>query len=141
MSSLRVYSSMGITINSFSFAVISLNTMQIKMHTLAVLLTSVDSSNCSEKHSQSPMSLHICWIKSSAITSQRRCNCSCRALIEDDMSALFSKSRNLGSAASMNLSVLGGLLVFNEDASHPERCFATFAFEVCFVKNDCCPDK
>ena len=136
MSSPRVCSFMKSTVNSSSFAVISLNTIRIKTHIWAVSLTSVDSSNCSEKNSQFLMSVHICWVKSLAMASQRRvtvCLDSCRALIEDNISALFLKSRNNESAASTNasfrlgrtscFSVLEGLLVFNNGVTHPERCF------------------
>ena len=64
------------------------------MHNGAVSLTSVDSSDCSEKHSQSVMSLQSCWVKSSVMASLRRVTLfldSWKALIEASISDLFFK--------------------------------------------------
>ena len=109
MSSLHVRSFMGSNVNNSSFAVVSVNTIRMKMHSWAVSLVSVDSSNCSEKHSQSAMSLQSCCIKSLAITSQRCVTVlldSWRALIDDNISSMFLKSRNKESAASTKTSFI-----------------------------------
>ena len=85
------------------------DTIQIKTHSWAVSLVSVDSSNCSEKHLQSAMSLWSCSVKSSAITSQHCVTVildSCRALINNNISGLFLKSWNKESAASMKASFI-----------------------------------
>ena len=108
MSSPRVCSFIGSNVDSSTFAVISVNTIQIKMG-WAVSLVSVDSSNCSEKHSQSAMSLQNCCVKYLAITSQRCVTAlldSWRALIDDNISSLFSKSWNKESAASTKASFI-----------------------------------
>lgn len=107
MSSPRVCPVIDSTVNSSSFAVISGNTIRMKIHTWAVSLASVGSSNCSEKHSQSAMSFQSCCIKSWAMASLRRATVlldNWRALIEDNIFALFLKSWNNVSAASTNAS-------------------------------------
>lgn len=77
-------------------------TVQIKPDNRAVSLTSVDSSNGSEKHL---LSLQSCWFKSSMMASE---HCVAvfpdiwRALIEENIPGLFLKSRNNGSAAPTN---------------------------------------
>ena len=81
---------MSSNVNSSSFALISVFTIRIKMHSWAVSLVSVDFSNCSEKHLQSAMSFRSCCVKSSAITSQCCVTVlldSWRALIDDNISS------------------------------------------------------
>ena len=131
MSSPRVCSFMGSIVNSSSFAVISVNTTQIKMHNWAVTLTSVDSSNCSEKLSLSAMSFQSCCVKSSAMTLQRHVTVllgSWRALIEDNIYGLFFKVpkqqvSRFNEYFIYHLSILERLLVLNDGVTHPERCF------------------
>ena len=107
MSSPCVHSFMGSNVDSSSFSVISVNTIGIKMHNWVVSLVSVDSSNYGEKHSRPAKSLQSCVVKSLAITSQRCVTGlfdSWRALIDDNISGLFLKSRNKKSAASAKAS-------------------------------------
>ena len=135
ISSPRVCYFMGSSVNSSSFA---------------VSFTSVDSSNFSEKHSQSTMSFQSCCIKSLAMTSLRRVTVlldSWRALIEDNISALFLKSRNNESAASTNASFTispswKDFLFFSiKWLTRNDASVAALTFEVCCENNDCCPDK
>ena len=104
-----VCSFMGSNVNSSSFAVISVNTIQTKMHIWAVSLASVDSSNCSEKRSHSAMFLWSCCVKSLAITSQHCVTVlldSWWNLIDDNITGLFLKSWNKESAASTKASFI-----------------------------------
>lgn len=145
MSSHHVCSFIGSTVNSSSFAVMSVNSIRIKMHNCAVSLTSVDSSNCCEKHSQSAMSFQSCLVKFSAMASLHRVTVlldSWRALIEASISLfVFKVSEQQVSCFNKcffyQLSIFEGFLVFNDEVMLQ---WLPFAFEVSCEKNDCCPD-
>ena len=130
MSSRRVCSFAGSAVINSSFAVRSQNTIRRKMHIGAVSITSVDSSSCSKKHSQFSISFRTRWVKSLTTASQRRvasCLDSCRALVDDNIPALFLKSLNSELAASRNASFTispswKDLFHFNDDVTHFERC-------------------
>ena len=139
---------MGSNVNSSSFAVISIKTILIKMHNWAVSLVSVDLSNWSEKHPQSAMSLRSCCVKFSATTSQRCVTVhldSWRALIDDDISSLFLKSRNKESAASTKASFIISpswkdfLCLMIEWLTRNNASVSAFVCQFCCVKNVCCP--
>ena len=95
MISPRVSSFMSSNVNSSCSSVISVNIIRIKTHNWAVLLVSVGSSNYSGKHStQSAIPLQSCWIKSSAMTSQRCVTVLLdiwRAMNDDNISIIWNK--------------------------------------------------
>ena len=124
MSSPHAYSFMGSNVDSSSFSVISLNTWI------------------------SAMSLRNCCIKSSAITSQRCATLlldSWRALIDDNISGLFLKSRNKESAASTKASFIISsygkdfLCLMIEWVARSNASVANFACEFHCMKNNCLP--
>ena len=97
--------------------------------------------------SQSAMSLRSYFVKSSAITSQRCVTVlldSWRALIEDNI-YLFLKSWNKESAASTKASFIISpswkdfLCLMMEWLTSNDASTEAFAYELCCVKNDCCP--
>ena len=147
MSSPRVCAFICKTVKSSSFAVISW-TIRIKMHNWALSVMSVDSSICSEKHSQQSMSLASCCTKLSPIISHRLVTVflvNWTALTADIISVLFLNSLNNASDASMKASFtitpswkhflcLTIVRLTRNDAS-----VAALAFDVGRVKRDCCP--
>lgn len=144
MSSPWVCSFMGSIVNGSSFAVISLNNAQLCCISYVCGLVQLQW----ETHG-SAMSFQGCCVKSSTMCSPRCVTVflhSWRALIEDNISSLFSKSRNKESAAWIKdsfiifqswkafLCLIMGWLTWNN------ALLVVLAFEVSCVENAYCLD-
>ena len=149
MSSPRVCPFMGSNVNSASSSVISVNTSRIKKHSWAVSLVSVDSSNCSAKHSQSAASLYEAAVSNCSAFTPQRCVTvlldSWKALIDGNFCSLFLKSRNKESAASMKASYIISpswkdfFCLMMEWLTRSDASLSGFDCEFHCVKKDCCP--
>ena len=143
MKSPCVRSFMGSNVNSSSFAVISVNTIRIKMHNWAISLVSVDLSNLQWETiavcNVSPKLL--CQILGHYFTVL--CNCILMDLLDDNISGLFLKFLNKESAASTKASFIISssckdfmLTVWDSPVTMLRWQPLLVNFTVC--KNDCC---